>query len=111
MSAPNILCVLDEKIKTLDEKITTLIKETGELREPYMIMTNTDGVGKVVATTLLALMPELGELTRRQAASLAGCAPHPKDSGKMHGYRCMRGGRHQIKRVLGIAKLYSPIQW
>ena len=41
-------------------------------------MTNTDGVGKVVAATLLALMPELGALTRRQAASLAGLCSPPK---------------------------------
>jgi len=51
------------------------------------------------------MMPELGSLTRRQAASLAGVAPHPRDSGTLKGYRRMRGGRTTIRPVLFMAAL------
>ncbi len=104
-SIKNILRALDKEIATMDDEIATLIKENKELKEAHKIISSVDGIGNVVAVTLLAHMPELGKATRRQIASLSGCAPHPKDSGKMHGYRRMRGGRHQIRRCLFIAAL------
>ena len=104
-SVDSVLRVLGEEIAVLDKEIAALIEKTETLKTSCEIMTGIDGVGRVVATTLLAQMPELGTLTRRQAASLAGCAPHPKDSGKMRGYRRMRGGRAQVKKALFIAAL------
>ena len=57
------------------------------------------------AILLAATMPELGTMTRRQAASLAGLAPHPNDSGTIRGYRRMRGGRGNVRAALFMAAL------
>ncbi len=66
------------------------------------------GVGQKTAAALIALMPELGSLPRRQAAALAGLAPHPNQSGQTDAYRRTRGGRPEIKRLLFMAA--SPPQ-
>ena len=63
------------------------------------------GVGAATAAALLALMPELGQLDRRQVAALAGLAPHPRQSGATEAYRRTRGGRPEVKRVLFMAAL------
>ena len=64
-----------------------------------------EGMGAKTATALIALMPELGSLARRQAAALAGLAPHPRQSGELDAYRRTRGGRPEVKRVLFMAAL------
>ena len=61
------------------------------------------GVGKVLSSTLLAQLPELGMLNRKQIAALAGLAPFSRDSGKLRGSRCIWGGRAQVRRVLYMA--------
>jgi transposase len=58
------------------------------------------GVGVLSALSLIAWLPELGSLNRRQAAKLAGLAPLPWDSGKMRGIRIIQGGRAPVRRVL-----------
>ncbi|MFO1119884.1 MAG: transposase [Rhodospirillales bacterium] len=63
------------------------------------------GCGHRTAVTLAALMPELGTLSRRRAASLAGLAPHPRQSGQHDGYRRVRGGRPEVKRALFMAAM------
>lgn len=63
------------------------------------------GIGATTAATLLALMPELGALPRRQAAALAGLAPHPRQSSARDAYRRTRGGRPEVKRALFMAAL------
>jgi len=71
------------------------------------------GVGKVTAATLLAELPELGHLSRKQAAALAGLAPFNHDSGKHRGRRAIRGGRVKVRRVLymaaAVASRFNPI--
>lgn len=55
-------------------------------------------------------MPEIGAMTGRQAASLAGLAPHPHQSGQREGYRRTRGGRPEVKRALFMAaRNHNPI--
>jgi transposase len=63
------------------------------------------GVGLITALAVLAELPELGTLNRRQAAALAGLAPHPRDSGQWHGKRTIGGGRAQVRRALYMAAL------
>ncbi len=63
------------------------------------------GFGFVTAASVIALMPELGTLDRRQVAALAGLAPHPRQSGATEGYRRTKGGRPEIKKVLFMAAL------
>src|SRR5207302_6100957 len=66
---------------------------------------STPGVGRVLSTTLTALVPELGTLDRKQIASLIGVAPHNDDSGKREGTRTTWGGRAPVRAVLYMATL------
>ncbi|MGH8049818.1 MAG: IS110 family transposase [Arenimonas sp.] len=61
------------------------------------------GIGAVSASNLIAFLPELGELGRRQIAALVGVAPYNRDSGKHQGKRCTSGGRAKVRRVLYMA--------
>jgi transposase len=56
---------------------------------------------------VLAELPELGTLNRRQAAALAGLAPHPRESGQWHGRRSIGGGRAPVRRALYMAALVA----
>ena len=58
------------------------------------------GVGLIVAATLIAELPELGRLSRRQIAALVGIAPFPNESGDRKGYRSIRGGRDDVRQAL-----------
>lgn len=97
--------LLNEQIRSLELEIAALIEQSEELSSRLRILTTVKGVGVQTAYTLLAAMPELGTLTRRQAASLAGLAPHPRDSGSLHGYRATRGGRASVKRAIFMAAM------
>src|SRR5258705_8987394 len=70
------------------------------------------GVGPVLAFTLIALLPELGKMSRKQIAALVGLAPYDFDSGKLRGHRSIYGGRMPIRNVLYMAALsasrYNP---
>lgn len=109
--APKVLHrSIDEHIRWLEERLAGLEAELGELirttplwRERDELLRSAPGVGKVLATTLLAQLPELGMLNRKQIAALAGLAPFNRDSGKRRGSRCIWGGRGEVRRVLYMA--------
>jgi transposase len=61
------------------------------------------GVGPTLAYTLLATLPELGQIDRKQIAALVGLAPYDFDSGKLKGHRCIYGGRMPVRNVLYMA--------
>jgi len=107
-----ICAVLDRRIADIEQRIQELIESDEKLRTRKEILCAFKGIGNVTAATLIASMPELGTLTRRQAASLAGLAPHPNDSGKHQGYRATRGGRAAVRKALFMAALsakrYNP---
>ena len=63
-------------------------------------MKEVSGVADITAASMIAYMPELGTLSRRQAAALAGLAPMNHDSGKMRGKRFISAGRHKVRRAL-----------
>ena len=109
-------------IKTLTEQITQITKQVKELilSDPVLLARQNElmtvpGIGEITALTLLALMPELGTLTRRQVASLAGLAPRANDSGKFRGYRHTAHGRDLVKPALFLAAMaarnsHSPLK-
>jgi len=70
------------------------------------------GVGPTLAFTLIALLPELGQMSRKQIAALVGLAPYDFDSGKLKGHRCIYGGRMPVRNILYMAALsaarYNP---
>lgn len=73
--------------------------------EKVDLLESTPGVGRVTASTLIALLPELGNLGRRQIAALVGLAPFNRDSGTLRGRRAIWGGRSTVRAVLYMATL------
>lgn len=69
------------------------------------LLRSTSGIGPVASATLIADLPELGRLTRRQIAALVGVAPVARDSGTMRGRRRIQGGRDKVRRILYMATL------
>jgi transposase len=100
-----LLASFDAQIKALDADIRALTAQCEPVARALKILVAIPGVGQKTAAALIALMPELGSLARRQAAALAGLAPHPKQSGAAEAYRRTRGGRPEVKRVLFMAAL------
>ena len=68
-------------------------------------LTHVEGVGETTACAVLAFVPELGTLTRNEAAALVGVAPYNRDSGKLKGNRTVSGGRPDARRHLYMAAL------
>jgi len=99
------LAFLAEQIRRIDVAIAELSARHAALAERLRRLRRLTGFGPVVATTVLALMPELGTMSRRQAASLAGLAPHPRDSGTLRPRRRTGPGRSDLKPLLFMAAL------
>jgi transposase len=93
------------QIATIDGRIATLIAQDQSLCAKAQKLTSVTGVGARTAALLLAQMPELGSLNRRQAAALAGLAPFNRDSGSMRGKRVIFGGRRAVRTGLYMAAL------
>jgi transposase len=94
---------LDEECRLLEAEIDARIAACDLWYERAQLARTAPGVGKQVARTLVAEMPELGALEDRQAASLAGLAPFNCDSGESRGRRRIRGGRGRVRRMLYLA--------
>jgi len=94
---------LNAYIEDLERQIETLIEDDRDLTNQATLMRSVPGVGPVTATTLLALMPELGTRSRRTIAALAGLAPINADSGQYRGTRRIRGGRQRVRKALYMA--------
>jgi transposase len=94
---------LDKRLSGLDEELGSMIRNTPLWRERDELLRSVPGVGKVLSSTMLAQLPELGMLNRKQIAALAGLAPFNRDSGALRGSRCIWGGRAEVRRVLYMA--------
>lgn len=101
----DLLACFDRQIKAIEDEIQTLLREDATLAERAAILRSIPGIGPTTAAALLALIPELGFLGRRQAAALAGLAPHPDETATASRYRRVRGGRQEVKRTLFMAAL------
>jgi transposase len=102
---------LVNQIKRQIEKIDLLIKQhieqSQELSAKAEKLTSISGVGLRTAALLLAQMPELGQLNRREVAALVGVAPFNRDSGRMRGKRTIYGGRRPVRHGLYMAALVA----
>lgn len=96
---------LSDEIRALDDEIKVLVTTAEPLREDVARLRSVPGVGPVAASVLLAYMPELGQLSPKKIASLAGLAPVNNDSGIKRGERRIRGGRGRVRRALYMAAL------
>jgi len=100
---------LDAQVAKLDQRLTELIEAIDEWRDKRTVLLSVPGVGPQVVATLLADLPELGTLTNKQIAALAGLAPFNRDSGTFRGRRRIRGGRASVRTVLFMGMM-SAIQ-
>jgi transposase len=91
---------IETQLRELRAQVTTLDARVQKLEA-------ITGVGTITALGVLAELPELGTLNRRQAAALAGLAPHPRESGQWHGRRSIGGGRAPVRRALYMAALVA----
>lgn len=96
---------LEADLKKLESLLAEIQQGSEELAHKAQRLRAVPGVGEQTALSLLAEMPELGKLNRRQAAALAGLAPHPRQSGAWIGKRSIGGGRPQVRRALYMAAL------
>lgn len=97
--------LLSQQIAQLDRQIAGFIAQDQTLSEQARLLTAVPGIGPTVLATLLGELPELGTLCRRKIASLAGLAPHPRESGTWRGARRIWGGRRKVREALYIAAL------
>ena len=104
---------LNEQIQELDGEIEAQIQASQPWRQTQKLVLSVPGVGKVMASTLLSALPELGKLSHKQIAALVGVAPFNYDSGQMRGKRRVFGGRANVRQVLFMATLvavrYNPV--
>jgi transposase len=94
---------LAEALAEIERELDGAVRESPIWRAKEELLRSVPGVGPVSARTLLAELPELGSLTRRQAAALVGVAPVSRDSGKMRGKRAIWGGRARLRACLYMA--------
>jgi transposase len=102
-----LLTQIQKQIAQIDLLLQQLIAQSPELCAKARKLTALAGVGPRTAALLLAQMPELGELNRRQAAALAGLAPFNRDSGAARGKRAIFGGRRAVRCGLYMAALVA----
>ena len=106
-SVQTVLKTLKQQLKYLDQLITATIESFEELRVKAHALQQHVGVGPVLTMTLLADMPELGTLNRRQVAALVGVAPYDNQSGNFSGKKPIRAGRKSVRQVLYMAAVAS----
>ena len=94
---------LEEALAAIERDLGAAVRESAAWRAKEELPRSVPGVGPVSARTLLAELPELGSLTRRQAAALVGVAPFSRDSGRMRGKRTVGGGRATLRACLYMA--------
>ena len=104
---------LEQELKDLDEGLRQTLRQSPIWREKDDLLRTVPGVGEQVSLTLLAYVPELGTLSRRQIAALVGVAPFNRDSGTLRGKRTVWGGRALVRAVLYmgavVASQYNPV--
>ena len=104
---------LEQELEDLDQGLRQTLRQSSLWREKDDLLRTVPGVGEQLSLTLLAYLPELGTLDRRQVAALVGVAPFNRDSGTLRGKRTVWGGRARLRAVLYmgalVASQYNPV--
>jgi len=112
-SIQTVIDCLETEIDSLDKEMRKFMKEHENFGEQEKILRSAKSIGPMTAATLLADLPELGKLDRKQIAALVGVAPMNHDSGKKRGYRKTKGGRPEVRSVMYMSALsairYNPL--
>jgi transposase len=106
-SVDRVLATLQAQLEQIDGDIDTAVRGTPAWREAENLMVSVPGIGPKIARTLIAEIPELGQLDRREIAALTGVAPFNRDSGTMRGRRTISGGRPVVRNALFMSVLVS----
>jgi transposase len=96
---------LQKQVETINQRLEKCVKANTENARKIEIIESVKGLGPVTVNTLIAELPELGQLNRGQIAKLVGVAPMNRDSGQSSGHRRTIGGRSYVRRVLYMATL------
>ena len=108
-----VIALLEQELKEIDDDLSGRLRESPVWREREELLRSVPGVGPTLTFTLVAELPELGSLTRRQIAALVGVAPLARDSGKLRGTRTCWGGRANVRAALYMPTLaavrYNPV--
>ena len=111
-SIERLLAALEKELNELDQELDEMMRGSPAWRRNEDLLKTVPGVGPVVARTVLAEVPELGRLSRREIAALAGLAPWTRQSGKWKGKSFIGGGRSAVRAVLFVSALaacrYNP---
>jgi transposase len=99
------LDALNRDIARIDQAILELVQSDDDWQHRFELLKTTPGIGDVNAASLVAELPELGQLNRQKISALVGAAPYPDDSGKRQGQRSIRGGRKSLRGTLYMAAL------
>lgn len=102
-SIQRVIALLGEELDRLEQQLVRWMADSVVWREQEALLRTAPGVGPKTARVLLAYLPELGRLNRRQIAALAGLAPFACESGQWRGQRHIRGGRSVVRVALFLA--------
>ncbi len=102
---------LEKREKVELKALTASIRKHPDLAKRLDLINSIDGIGPPTAVAILVRMPEIGQITREQAAALAGLAPYDDDSGEQVGARHIDGGRQRLRRALYTAALAASFRW
>jgi transposase len=112
-SIARVVKTLEKELTELDDDIGNAMRESPAWREKEDLLASVPGIGPVIARTLIAELPELGQLDRKQIAALAGLAPFTRQSGQWRGRSFIGGGRKVVRTALFmgamVAKRHNPI--
>jgi transposase len=100
-----VLNTLERQIRDIERAIEALVESDDDWRHKAQLIESVPGLGGVTATTIVADVPELGQLNRQQVSALVGLAPYNNDSGPRKGKRSISGGRKSVRAVLYMAAL------
>lgn len=99
------------RLKAEKKRLAAELKSSPDLARRFALVLSIPGIGERTALALVIRMPELGQITREEAAALAGLAPFDDDSGKHNGHRHIAGGRKRLRRSLYAAALPAAFRW
>ena len=98
---------LEQELSDLDQGLSQTLRRSPVWREKADLLRTVPGVGEQISLTLLANLPELGTLNRREIVALVGVAPYNRDSGALRGKRAVWGGRSRVRAVLYTGALVA----
>lgn len=105
LSCKRIVRELDKEIRRIENRLAKHIDDESEWSEKQAILKSAPGVGDALVFTLLADLPELGEIDHKAVGKLVGVAPMNRDSGTLKGKRRIQGGRYSVRTMLYMATL------